>query len=143
MTNPVINSPVPPFVSIPANCPGFLSTGTWEVDFTDGNAHSHFTINKNGDWGGGTANGPAQFVLTNPDRTTTVEYTGQATEWFDGGQNSNPGGDPTQQSVNSFTVHFNGNGPAGSLDVHANGHMTTNNAGTLTANVANANVRCS
>jgi hypothetical protein len=141
--NPAISTPIPPGVDIPANCPAFITTQAWEVDFLDGNAHSHFTVNKNGDWGGGTANGPAQFVVDNPDGTQTLEYSGQATEWFGGGQNSNPMGDPTQQSVNGFTVHFNGSGPGGSLDIHANMHITTNNANVTTANILNANVRCS
>ena len=141
--NPVVATPIPQGVVIPANCPAFFTQGQWEIDFTDGNAHDHFTVNKNGDWGGGTANGPATFYVDNPDGSQTVEYTGHATEWFGGGQNSNPNGDPTQQSVNSFTVHFNGSGPAGTLDLHANMHTTTNNANVQTANILNANVRCS
>jgi hypothetical protein len=136
--NPLLTGPPPPFVSIPSNCPSFLSTDAWTLNFVDGNAVSHGTLNKNGDWGGFTAEGPA--VLTSSDGT--VQYTGHATEWGGGGQNSNPGGPPTQQSVNGFTLHFNGSGPSGMVSIHVNGHSTTNNAGTPTSNVNNVNVSC-
>ena len=135
--NPILTGPAP--VSLPGNCPAFLSTDTWTLAFVDGNSVSHFTQNKNGDWGGGTAEGTA--VLTSSEGT--LEYTGHATEWFGGGQNSDPGGDPTQQSEMGFTLHFNGSGPAGTLDIHADGHSTTNNSGTLTNNFMNVNVSCS
>ena len=137
--NPVLTGPPPPFVTIPTNCPAFLSTDNWALNFVGGNSVSHGTLNSNGDWGGGTASGPA--VLTNS--LGTIEYSGHLTEWFGGGQNSNPGGPPTQQSEQGFTTNFNGSGPAGTLSIHANGHFTTNNAGTPTANVTNVSVTCS
>ena len=137
--NPILTGPPPPGVTIPANCPAFLSTDTWTLNFVDGNSVSHGTVNKNGDWGGGTAEGPA--VLQTSDGT--IQYTGHETVWGGGGQNSNPGGNPTQQSVNGFTVHFIGSGPTGSIDIHAHSHSTTNNAGTPTANVIGASVTCS
>jgi hypothetical protein len=136
---PILQGPPPPGVTLPANCPAFLSSDAWNLVFTDGNSVSHGTINKNGDWGGGTATGTAQLV----DSHGVAQYTGQATEWGGGGQNSNPGGDPTQQSENGFTTHFHGTGPAGSIDIHVNGHMTTNNAHVPTANQLNVNVTCS
>ena len=136
--NPVVTGPAPPFVTFVGACPDFLTTDDWALNFTGGNAHFHFTQNKNGDWGGGTANGDA--VLTSSDGT--VEYTGQSTVWFGGGQNSNPGGDPTQQSMNGFTFHFHGSGPAGTIDIQAHGHQTTNNAGTPTSNVNDGTATC-
>jgi hypothetical protein len=136
--NPLLTGPPPPFVSIAANCPAFLSIDAWSLNFVDGNAVSHGTLNKNGDWGGFTAEGPA--VLTSSDGS--VQYSGHATAWFGGGQNSNPGGPPTQQSEFGFTLHFNGSGQLGTISIHANGHSTTNNSGTPTSNVTSASVSC-
>jgi hypothetical protein len=137
--NPLITGPAPPFVKFVGSCPAFLSTDAWVLNFTDGNANVHFTQNKNGDWGGGTGNGSA--VLTTSDGA--VQYTGQATIWFGGGQNSNPGGPPTNQSASGFTFHFNGSGAAGGISIHAHSQQTTNNAGTLTSNVNDATATCS
>jgi hypothetical protein len=138
--NPVLTGqPLPPGVTIPANCPAFLSTDAWTLNFVGGNSVSHGTLNKNGDWGGETAEGPA--VLMSSDGT--VQYSGHATEWGGGGQNSNPGGDPTQQSEGGFTFHFIGSGPAGNIDIHAHQHSTTNNSGTPTSNVFDVTVTCS
>ena len=137
--NPILTGPAPPFVTFVGSCPDFLTSDTWALNFTDGNSVSHGTQNKNGDGGGGTANGPA--VMTTSDGT--IQYAGQATEWGGGGQNSNPGGDPTNQSETGFTFHFIGSGIAGTIDIHAHSHQTTNNAGTLTSNVTSATVTCS
>jgi hypothetical protein len=136
--NPLLTGPPPPFVTVPSNCPAFLSTDTWSLSFVDGSAVYHGTQNKNGDWGGFTAEGPA--VLTSSDNA--VQYTGHATVWGGGGQNSDPGADPTQQSENGFTLHFNGSGPAGTFSLHVDSHQTTNNAGALTANTTHVNVSC-
>ena len=136
--NPLLTGPAPPFVTFVGNCPAFLTTDDWALNLTDGHALSHFTQNKNGDWGGETANGPA--VLTSSDGT--VQYTGKATLWGGGGQNSNPGGPPTNQSTDGFTFHFNGSGPAGTITIHAHSHQTTNNAGTPTSNVNDATATC-
>jgi hypothetical protein len=138
-TGPLLTGPPPPFVSIPANCPAFLSTDAWSLSFVGGNSVSHGTLNKNGDWGGFTATGPA--VLTSSDGT--VQYAGHATEWGGGGQNSDPGGPPTNQSEGGFTLHFNGTGPAGTLDIHVDQHSTTNNSGAPTSNVFTVTVSCS
>jgi hypothetical protein len=137
--NPVLTGPAPPFLTFVGNCPDFLATDAWQIDLTGGNSVSHGTLNKNGDWGGGTATGPAVFTTSDG----TVQYTGHLTEWGGGGQNSNPGGPPTNQSMNGFTLHFDGSGPAGTLSIHANMHQTTNNAGTLTSNVLSATATCS
>ena len=136
---PLLTGPPPPFVSIPSNCPAFISTDTWALNFVDGQAVYHGTQNKNGDWGGFTATGPAELASSDG----TVQYAGHATEWGGGGQNSNPGGNPTQQSETGFTLHFNGTGPAGSISIHVNGHSTTNNSGTPTSNHMNVSVSCS
>ena len=136
--NPLLTGPPPPFVTIPSNCPGFLSTDAWNLNFVDGKAVSHGTLNKNGDWGGFTAEGPA--VLTSSNGAT--QYSGHATEWAGGGQNSNPGGPPTQQSEGGFTLHFNGSGPLGTISIHVDAHSTTNNSGTPTNNFTHVNVSC-
>jgi len=136
--NPLLTGPAPPFVTFVGDCPDFLTTDSWALNFTDGNSVSHGTLNKNGDWGGGTANGPAVFTTSDG----TIQYSGRATEWAGGGQNSNPGGPPTNQSMNGFTFHFNGSGIAGTISIHANMHQTTNNAGTVTSNVLSATVTC-
>ena len=60
--NPVLRGPAPAFVTVSSNCPSFLSTDTWALNFVSGNAVAHGTTNKNGDWGGETAEG--QAVLT-------------------------------------------------------------------------------
>jgi hypothetical protein len=131
--NPVLTGPPPPFVTIPTNCPSFLSTDAWSLDFTSGNTVFHGTENKNGDWGGFTAEGWA--VLT--DSHGTVEFAGHLTEWGGGGNNS--GG----QTAGGFTLTFNGSGIAGSLSIRVTGHTTTNNAGTPTSNFQNVTVTCS
>jgi hypothetical protein len=137
--NPILTGtgPPPPFVTVTGNCPAFLFTDPWELNFVDGNSVSHGTLNKNGDWGGGTANGTAVLMDGN-----TLEYSGQATEWGGGGQNSNPGGPPTNQSAGGFTFHFNGSGPAGTITIHIHSHQTTNNSGTPTSSVDGGAVTC-
>jgi hypothetical protein len=132
----VLPGPPPPSVTIPANCPSFISTDTWSLDFVSGNSVSHGTTNKNGDWGGSTAEG--QAVLTTSDGT--IQYAGHLQEWGGGGQNSPDG---TNQTENGFTLNFNGSGIAGNISIHANSHTTTNNSGTTTSNVNSANVTCS
>jgi hypothetical protein len=134
--NPLLQGPPPPFVTIPSNCPSFLSTDAWNVNFTSGNAVSHGTTNKNGDWGGGTAEGQAD--LTSSDGI--VQYSGHATEWGGGGQNSPTG---TNQTENGFTLTFNGTGIAGTVSIHADMHSTTNNSGAPTSNHMDATVTCS
>jgi hypothetical protein len=134
--NPVLTGPPPPFVTVPANCPSFFSTDSWSLDFVSGNAVSHGTSNKNGDWGGGAAEG--QAVLTTSDGT--AQYAGHLTEWGGGGQNSPNGANQTE---GGFTLTFNGSGIAGNLSIHVDVHSTTNNSGTPTANHQNNSVSCS
>jgi hypothetical protein len=45
-----VTGPAPPFVTFVGSCPDFLSTDNRALNFSDGNAHFHFTQNKNGDW---------------------------------------------------------------------------------------------
>lgn len=131
--NPVLQGPPPPFVTIPANCPGFLSTDGWTLAFISGHSVSHDTSNANGDWGGFTAEG--QATLTTSDNT--VQYAGHLTEWGGGGNNSGA------QNEFGFTLTFNGSGIAGNVSIHVTGHSTTNNGGTTTNNFQKVSVTCS
>jgi hypothetical protein len=131
--NPVLTGPPPPFVTIPANCPQFLSTDAWVLAFTSGHSVGHDTSNRNGDWGGFTAEGQAD--LTTSDNT--VQYSGHLTEWGGGGYNSGA------QTEFGFTLTFNGSGIAGNLSIHVTGHSTTNNNGTTTKTFQNVTVTCS
>lgn len=145
-SNPACNqNPVfvgPPKMTLPANCPPFLSTEHWVLNFTGGTSTSHGTSNKNGAWGGGTSEGPAALIT--PDGTT--QYAGHLTEWGGGGFNSYPPSQtapPPNQAEQGFTLNFNGTGPAGSISIHVDNHQTQNNSGTPTASTNNANVTCS
>jgi hypothetical protein len=139
--NPVLTGPPPPFVTIPSNCPSFLSTDAWSLDFVGGNSVSHGTLNNNGAWGGDTAEGQAE--LTTSDGT--VQYAGHLQEWGGGGQNTPVPPAPTQigQTEFGFTTNFNGSGIAGNVTIHVNGHSTTNNNGTPTSNHQDVSVTCS
>jgi hypothetical protein len=136
--NPVITGPAPP---LPENCPQFLTSDPWSLDFTSGNGVFYGTSNKNGDWGGGNAEG--QAVLSDG---TVNEYSGHANLWVGGGQNSvslDPTAPPTKQAEQGATLTFNGSGIAGSISIHATMHMTQNNNGQPTANVQRIAVSCS
>jgi hypothetical protein len=139
MLNPALTGPPPPFVTIASNCPSFISTDSWNLNFVSGNSVFHGTDNKNGSWGGGTAEGQAQFVTSD----NAVQYAGHLQEWFGGGQNTPDGSTQVGQSENGFTTNFNGSGIAGHLSIHASGHMTFNNNGTMTVNTMKATVTCS
>ena len=134
--NPALTGPPPPAVVISPNCPAFLSSDAWNLNFVSGNAVSYGVMNKNGDWGGGNAEGIG--VLSMSDSTPV--YTGHLHLWFGGGQNSLSGANQTE---NGFTVTYQGSGPSGTISIHANIHQTTNNSGTPTANVFNASASCS
>ncbi|GAC1542165.1 MAG: hypothetical protein NVS3B12_30050 [Acidimicrobiales bacterium] len=120
-------------MTVPSNCPAFLSTDNWTLAFINGNAVYHGTSNKNGDWGGFTASG--QAALTTSDNT--VQYFGHLTEWGGGGNKAGA------QNEGGFTLTFNGSGIAGSVSIHVVAHTTTNNNGTQTVNFQNATVTCS
>jgi hypothetical protein len=116
----------------------WLSSDAWTLNFVSGNAVSYGTSNKNGDWGGGNAEG--QGVLQNS--VGTIEYSGHLHAWFGGGTNSSAN-NTKQQSEQGFTLSFNGSGIAGNITINAHMHMTTNNLGVTTTSVLNANVTCS
>jgi len=138
LINPVVTGPPP--VTLAANCPAFLSSDDWALNFTGGgNAVSYGTENKNGDWGGANAEGPASLSMS----TGAVEYSGHLHVWFGGGQNSDPNAPPTNQSEQGFTLSFNGSGIAGNISINANIHGTTNNKGVTTSNVMHIDVTCS
>jgi hypothetical protein len=133
--NPVIGGVgFPPFVTVVGHCPSFFTDGvsTWSLDFVAGNAHFYGTSNKNGDWGGGNAEGEA--ILS--DNGAPV-YDGHAHIWFGGGNNA--GG----QTETGFTVSYQGAGTPGSIQINGNGHTTTNNNGTTTSDFKSATVTCS
>jgi hypothetical protein len=135
--NDALTGPPPAQVTLPANCPGFLSSDTWVLDFTGGgNGHFYGTMNKNGDWGGGAAEGPASLSTSDG----TVQYSGHLQLWFGEGQNSPAG---TKQTENGFTLNFKGTGIAGSVSINIHQHTTTNNAGRPTAMPFGAVVSCS
>jgi hypothetical protein len=105
----------------------------------DVNSVQHGTVNNNGGWGGETSTGQATLYALNGDGSLgAAQYVGHVTEW-DGG-----GGNQAGQTSGGFTLDFHGTSvtnPSQTLQVHANGHMTTNNAGIQTA--AFTNVSCS
>ena len=137
--NPALTGPPPPFVTIPSNCPSFISTDSWTLDFVSGNSVFHGTDNKNGSWDGGTAEGQAVFTTSDG----TVQYAGHLQQWFGEGQNTPDGSNQIGQGENGFTTNFKGSGTAGHLSIQASGHMTFNNSGTPTANTTNVKVTCS
>ena len=100
--------------------------------FISGNGVSHDTSNKNGDWGGMTAEGTATFY-----EDTTPLYQGHLTIWGGGGNNAKA------QTEGGETLDFNGSGSSGTFRLHVNFHETTNASGKSTANVVNVNVTCS
>jgi hypothetical protein len=111
-------------------CP--FANGDPNFVFLSGNTMQHFTSSKNGDWGGGTAEGTAQFY-----EGATPLYQGHLTISEGGGYNAQA------QSENGFTLDFNGSGTAGTLHIHVEAYGTTNNGGTPTANHQNVSISCS
>lgn len=116
--------------------------------FESGNGVSYGTENKNGDWGGFNAEGIAVFQeapyngfdsMGNPIDTGPPVglYTGHVHIWEGGGNNAKA------QSENGFTLDFQGSGPLGTIDLHVNGHTTTNASGAMTANSSDVKVTCS
>ena len=116
-------------VGLPASCP--FANGDANFVFLSGTTVQHDTSNKNGDWGGATAEGTAQFY-----EGATPLYQGHLTLWEGGGNNAHA------QSENGFTLDFNGSGAAGTLHIHVDAHGTTNNAGNPTANHQNVSISC-
>jgi hypothetical protein len=124
----------PPPVAVPSSCL-FGSGDDISLTFLSGNAVFHDSSNKNGDWGGETAEGTAQLLVNG-----TPTYQGHLTIWGGGGNNT------TLQTENGFTLNFSGTGlsdPSQTVALHANTQSTTNAAGTSTANVFNVQLACS
>lgn len=82
------------------------------------NGVMHETVNKAGDfWDTGTVTGTFQFV---PDDATQPTYTGHGETWFGDSINQN-------NTVNHFTLHFNGTGTDGStVTLTEVGHVSSN-----------------
>jgi hypothetical protein len=109
-----------------------------------GNGVMHGSSNNNGDWGGETFEGtgvleyvPNGFDTNgNPVDPVTPLYSGHVATWGGGGNNK------AGQSESGVTLTFQGTAidstaPSLTIYVHVDGHQTTNNAGTPTANVMN------
>jgi hypothetical protein len=128
---------LPTYVAIAPNCPSFISSGTWTLDFVSGNGVSHQTSNNNGGWGGASAEGPGVLTTTSDG---TVQYSGHLQNRGSSGNNSLSG---NNQSVNDFTLDFNGTGIAGSISIHVNNHVTTNDGGAVTSLFETGNISCS
>ena len=119
---------------LPASCP--FPNDDANFVFLSGNGVQHESVNKNGDWGGMTAEGTAIFFENN-GKTNTPLYEGHLTLWGGGGNNSQ------LQNEGGQTLDFHGTGPGGSLSIHANFHTTVNAKGSMTSNVLNVNISCS
>lgn len=119
----------PPPVAVPANCP-FGQTDDASVLMLSGHGVFYGTENPNGDWGGQTIEGTAQFTVGD------ATYTGHLTTWGGGGNNikgQNEGGD---------TLSFHGTGSNGTLDVHVTGHGTTSASGNQSGHMSGT-ITCS
>jgi hypothetical protein len=111
---------------LPASCS--FANGDANFVFLSGNTVSHESSNKNGDWGGGTAEGTAVFY-----EDTTQVAVGHLTIWDGGGNNAH------SQTEGGLTLNFS----SSSVSIHVNAHQTTNASGTPTANALNIKVACS
>jgi hypothetical protein len=119
----------PPPVPVPANCP-FGQTDGVSITMLSGHGVMHDSTNKNGDWGGDTLEGIAQFTIG------SATYTGHLTMWGGGGVNAmgqNEGGD---------TLSFHGTGTSGTLDVQISGHSTTSASGNQSGHLSGT-ITCS
>jgi hypothetical protein len=120
-------------VGVPANCP--FPNGDSSFAFTSGHAVLYGTSNKNGDWGGGTAEGPGVFM-----ENGTPLYQGHLSYWTGGGNNIQG------QNQGSFTLDFNGTGlsdPSQNVSIHLNAGSATPAHGTIpTSNRVNVNITC-
>ena len=113
---------------LPANCP--FPNGDANFVFLSGSMVQHDTTNANGDWGGMTIEGVAQFY-----EGTTPLYQGHLTIWEGGGNNAKA------QTEGGLTLAFESGG-GGALRIHVDFHSTTNAQGTPTAGQLNVQVSC-
>jgi hypothetical protein len=116
---------------VPANCP--FSNGDASVTFTSGSGVKHETDNKNGGWGGLTAQGSGVF-----SEDGTALYHGHLVVWFGGGGNTQG-----QQEFGT-TINFTGTGLSNSaqtLSLHVSfggaipAHSTTPTANHLSVHM--------
>jgi len=117
-------------VGLPASCP--FPNDDANFVFQSGTIVQHDSTNKNGDWGGATAQGTAIFY-----EDTTPLYSGHLTLWEGGGNNAQA------QSEGGFTLDYHGSSAAGTFALHVDGHTTTNDHGTTTADVQHVRIACS
>ena len=117
-------------VGTPANCP-FSGGADASFVMLSGTMVGHDSQNKNGDWGGETIEGIAQFDAGG------ILYTGHLTLWGGGGNNI------VGQSEGGFTLTFHGSGSDGTLDLHVTGHNTVSASGNQVGNVQNGSITCS
>jgi len=123
----------------PPGCP--VQTGPNAIVSSGGNGVMHESTNKNGDWGGQTYEGDATFESVpggfdtngNPVGPVTPLYEGHLTLWGGGGNNK------AGQTEGGLTLTYQGSAisasaPSATIHIHIDGHMTTNNSGTTTAN---------
>jgi hypothetical protein len=113
-------------VGLPSNCP--FPNGDANFVYLNGNGVGHESVNKNGDWGGQTTTGTAQFY-----EGTTLIDTGHLTIWGGGGNNSRG------QTQGGQTLNFVGS----SVTIHVNFHGTISASGNQVGNVLNVQVTCS
>jgi hypothetical protein len=113
-------------VGLPSNCP--FPNGDANFVFLSGNGVGHDSTNKNGDWGGETVTGTANFL-----EGSTLIDTGHLTIWGGGG-NNNQG-----QGEGGFTLNFTGS----SVTIHVNGHNTQSASGNQVGNAGNVQITCS
>jgi hypothetical protein len=111
---------------LPSNCP--FPNGDANFLFLGGSTVFHDSSNKNGDWGGQTAQGPATFY-----EDSTAIATGHLTIWGGGGNNSQG------QNEGGLTLNFT----SSAVSIHVNFHQTVNANGVPTASPANVQVVCS
>jgi hypothetical protein len=117
-------------VQVPTNCP-FGQTDDASILMLSGNGVFHGSENKNGEWGGETIEGIAQFTVG------TATYTGHLTIWGGGGNNI------VGQKEGGETLTFHGTGQDGTLDVHVTGHSTTSASGNQVGNQLTGTITCS
>ena len=113
-------------VGLPSNCT--FPNDPAHFVFLDGHGVAHDSSNKNGDWGGETLTGTAQFY-----EDSTLIDTGHLTIWGGGGNNSKG------QFESGTTLNFIGS----VVTIHANFHGTTSASGNNVGNVQNIQVTCS
>ena len=97
------------------------------------NAVFHLTVNDNGDWATGTAEGSLAFV---PTDSSQPSYYGHFTQWF--GENDN-----LQNSNATFTFHVNVRGSDGSrITFHDVAHMSFSADGIHSVSFENPRMTC-